>query len=39
MVQPTVGVGADSSNRCESVKCVLTVPSLQKFGRSVVFQA
>ena len=39
MGSATPGFGADSSNRCESVKCVLTFPSLQKFGRSLVVQA
>ena len=39
VVQPAVGAGADSSNRCESVTCVLTFPSSHKFGRSLVVQA
>ena len=39
VVQPAAGAGADSSSRCESVRCVLTLPSLQKFGRSLVIQA
>ena len=39
MAVPSLGCEADSTHRCELVRCVLTLPSSQKFGQSVVIEA